>query len=126
MERFLLETVCDAGDVCPPLVVGIGLGSSLDRVGYLALKASIRPLGSVNPDSEIEALERRWLGLMNETGMGAMNLGGDVSVLACHIEGGLTHSVHTLMAVRPECWCNRRATVVVTPDGTVRISEEVP
>ncbi len=126
MDRFLLEAVCEAGDVCPPLTVGIGLGSSLDRVGYLALKASIRPVGSANPFPEIAALEKRWLRMMNELGMGAMNLGGDITALACHVEVGMTHSVHTLMAVRPECWCNRRATVVVTPDGAVQIPQESP
>ncbi|MFH1955243.1 MAG: fumarate hydratase [Pseudomonadota bacterium] len=123
MERFLLETVSEAGIVCPPLLVGIGLGSSMGNIGLLALKATLRPVGSSNPDKQIAALEEGWLEMINRIGMGAMNLGGDVTATALHIEGGFTHSVHTLMAIRCECWCNRRATVRVGQDGSIRFGE---
>jgi fumarate hydratase subunit alpha len=119
METFLLETVSGAGTACPPLVVGIGLGSSLDNVGFLALKATLRPLGTRNPDDSLAALESKWLGMINRLGMGAMNIGGDITALSVNIEAGLTHSVHTPMAIRSECWCNRKAAVRLSSDGSI-------
>jgi fumarate hydratase subunit alpha len=119
MDRFLLETVSGAGTVCPPLVVGIGLGSSLDNVGLLALKATLRPVGSRNSDQDMATLEQKWLKMVNGIGMGTMNLGGDITAIALHIEGGFTHSVHTPMAIRSECWCNRRAKVRLKSDGSI-------
>lgn len=121
LDRFLLHTVSTAGSVCPPLVVGIGLGSSMDNAGLISLIATLRSIGTRNPDPHIATLEERWTKMVNQIGMGCMNLGGDVSALAVHIEGGFTHQSHTIMAIRTECWCNRQATVTVQPDGTISL-----
>ncbi len=118
-DRFILETVSSAGSACPPLVVGIGLGSSLDNVGLLALKATMRPVGTRNPDQHIAALEQRWFRMINEMGMGCMNLGGDITALAVHIEGGFTHDAYVIVAVRCECWCNRKKTLKIGSDGSL-------
>ena len=121
LDRFLLHTVSAAGSVCPPLVVGISLGSSMDNAGLISLMATLRSIGTKNPDPHIATLEERWTKMVNQIGMGCMNLGGDVSALAVQIEGGFTHQAHTIMAIRTECWCNRQATVKVQADGTISL-----
>ena len=53
---------------------------------HLAKEAIARPVGTRNPDPEVAKLEEELFQLLNETGIGPMGLGGDVTVLQCHIE----------------------------------------
>jgi fumarate hydratase subunit alpha len=62
VKQFVLETVEHAGpNACPPIIVGVGIGSSFDGVAYLAKKALMRPLGSPNPQPHLAKLEQQLL-----------------------------------------------------------------
>ena len=69
-------------------------------------------------------LEEELFGLLNETGIGPMGLGGDVTVLNCHVEHADTHMTLNPVAVNYQCWAARRATAHVAADGTVDYDRE--
>ena len=112
VRRFVLETVEQAGpNACPPLIVGVGIGGSLDTVGMTAKKALLRPIGSVNAASHLAELEEELLEAINRLGIGPQGLGGVVTALAVHVEPLATHIAALPMAVNLNCSAPRRATV---------------
>jgi fumarate hydratase subunit alpha len=91
---------------------------------YLAKEAIARPIGTRNADPVVAQLEDELFGLLNETGIGPMGLGGDVTVLNCHIEHADTHMTLNPVAVNYQCWAARRATAHVHADGSVDFDRE--
>lgn len=112
VRSFVLETVERAGpNACPPLIVGAGIGGSLDTVGIAAKKALLRPIGSVNPVPHLAELEAELLEAINALGIGPQGLGGVVTALAVHVETLATHIAALPMAVNLNCSAPRRATL---------------
>ena len=110
IKEFVLESIVGAGGKpCPPGIVGVGIGGSADYAMYLAKEAIARPIGTRNADPIVAQLEDELMGLLNETGIGPMGLGGDVTVLNCHIEHADTHMTLNPVAVNYQCWAARRA-----------------
>jgi fumarate hydratase subunit alpha len=125
IKRFVLDSIVDAGGKpCPPGIVGVGIGGSADYAMHLAKEAIARPVGTRNPDSEVAKLEVELTELLNETGIGPMGLGGDVTVLHCHVEHADTHMTLNPVAVNYQCWAARRATAHIAADGTVEYDRE--
>lgn len=114
VRRFVLETVEKAGpNACPPVIVGVGLGSTFDGVTLLAKKALLRPLNQPNPQPHLAQLERDWLADINDLGIGPQGLGGMVTALAVHIESYPTHIAAIPVAVNLNCSAPRRATSTI-------------
>ena len=112
VRGFVLETVEKAGpNACPPLIVGAGIGGSLDTVGIAAKKALLRPIGSVNPLAHLAELEEELLAAINSLGIGPQGLGGVVTALAVHVEIMATHIAALPVAVNLNCSAPRRATL---------------
>jgi tartrate/fumarate subfamily iron-sulfur-dependent hydro-lyase alpha chain len=125
IKRFVLESIVGAGGKpCPPGIVGIGIGGSADYAMHLAKEAIARPVGTRNPDPLVARLEDELYGLLNETGIGPMGLGGAVTVLNCHIEHADTHMTLNPVAVNYQCWGARRASAHIGGDGTVAFDRE--
>jgi tartrate/fumarate subfamily iron-sulfur-dependent hydro-lyase alpha chain len=125
IKRFVLDSIVDAGGKpCPPGIVGVGIGGSADYAMHLAKEAIARPVGTRNPDPEVAKLEEELYELLNETGIGPMGLGGDVTVLQCHIEHADTHMTLNPVAVNYQCWAARRATAHIAADGTIDYDRE--
>ena len=125
IKQFVLESIVGAGGKpCPPGIVGVGIGGSADYAMYLAKEAIARPIGTRNADPHVAQLEEELYGLLNETGIGPMGLGGDVTVLNCHIEHADTHMTLNPVAVNYQCWAARRASVHVDADGNVDFDRE--
>ena len=109
-KKFVLDTVKLAGsNPCPPIVLGIGVGGSFDKVAYLAKKALLRPLDIPNPDPYYAALERELLAAVNETGIGPQGFGGRTTCLGLAIEQMPTHVAGLPVAVNVSCHVTRRA-----------------
>lgn len=108
VKKFVREGIIESGgNPCPPLVVGIGLGGTMERCAYLAKKALFRKLGEPHPDHETAELERELLEIVNDTGVGPMGYGGRVTALAVHV---LTHPCHIAslpVAVNLNCHSHR-------------------
>ena len=125
IKRFVLDSIVNAGGKpCPPGIVGVGIGGSADYAMHLAKEAIARPVGTRNPDPEVAKLENELYDLLNETGIGPMGLGGDVTVLQCHIEHADTHMTLNPVAVNYQCWAARRASAHIGPDGNVDYDRE--
>jgi fumarate hydratase subunit alpha len=120
--RFVLQCIFESGaKPCPPMIVGIGLGGTSDLAMQLAKEAStFRKIGSVNPDGDVNQLERELLDKINQTGIGPQGLGGSTTALAVHIEWAHTHISHNPVAVNIQCWRGERATAVIEANGEVR------
>ena len=109
-QKFVLDTVQQAGsNPCPPIVLGIGVGGSFDKVAYLAKKALLRPLDVPNPDPYYAALEQELLAAINELGIGPQGFGGKTTCLGLAIEQMPTHVAGLPVAVNVSCHVTRRA-----------------
>ncbi len=112
--QFVLEVVRGAGAAaCPPFVVGIGLGGTMDKAAELAKRALIRNLGTPAPDKEDRQLEARLLGEINATGIGPAGLGGDTTALAVHVEARPCHIASLPVAVNIDCHAHRVASAML-------------
>ncbi len=110
-KEFVLETVRLAGsNPCPPIVLGVGVGGSFDKVAYLAKKALLRPLDVPNPDPYYANLEADLLKAVNELGIGPQGFGGKTTCLGISIEQMPTHVAGLPAAVNVSCHVTRRAT----------------
>lgn len=119
LPRLVLESVIDAGPMpCPPVIVGIGIGPSVDIAARLAKKAAtLRPVGSRHPEPEIAALEEELLKAINKLGIGVHGVGGKVTALDVHIEYAYRHPAAFSLGIVFSCWATRRAGARVYPDG---------
>jgi tartrate/fumarate subfamily iron-sulfur-dependent hydro-lyase alpha chain len=125
IKQFVLESIVGAGGKpCPPGIVGVGIGGSADYAMYLAKEAIARPVGTRNEDPVVAKLEEELYELLNETGIGPMGLGGDVTVLQVHVEHADTHMTLNPVAVNYQCWAARRASAHVSADGSVDFDRE--
>jgi tartrate/fumarate subfamily iron-sulfur-dependent hydro-lyase alpha chain len=122
IKRFVLEQVIGAGaKPCPPTIVGVGIGGSSDLCMTLAKKATMRPVGSRNPDPQLASLEEELLGAINQTGIGPQGLGGDTTALAVHIESAWTHITCNPVAVNLQCWRAERRSATLWANGEVEM-----
>ena len=109
--RFVVETVRLAGpNPCPPIVLGVGVGGSFDKVAALAKHALLRPIGQPHPDPSYAALEARLLEEVNALGIGPQGFGGKTTCLGLAIEQAPTHVAGLPVAVNVSCHVTRRAT----------------
>ncbi|MDO5117827.1 MAG: fumarate hydratase [Eggerthellaceae bacterium] len=98
-------------NACPPLIIGIGIGATFDKVAGLAKHALMRPVGEPSPDEEIAEIERGLLELVNASGVGAGGLGGAHTALAVHIETAPCHIAALPLAINMGCSALRRCTI---------------
>lgn len=100
-----------AANACPPLVVGVGVGGTFDKVAGLSKLALMRPLNVAAPDPETAAFEQELLEAINATGIGAGGLGGDTTALGVRVKTAPCHIAALPVAVNMGCSALRRLTV---------------
>ena len=109
-KRLIIESVAIAGsNPCPPVIVGVGLGGTLEKACELYKHALFRKLGSHNPDPELDKLEEYLLNEINKLGVGAQGFGGKTTALGVFIEKYPTHISSLPVAVNMLCHCSRAA-----------------
>jgi fumarate hydratase subunit alpha len=114
VKRVVLDTVEQAGpNPCPPVIVGVGLGGTMEKAALLAKRALLRPVGSHNSLPHIAALERELLEAVNRLGIGPAGLGGRTTALAVHVETYPTHIAGLPVAVNMGCHATRHAHAVL-------------
>ena len=115
--QYVFDIMTSYGvNACPPLLVGIGIGGSIDVAANLSKKALFRPLGSANPDPRGAEMERRLEAGINALGLGPQGLSGNNSVLGVHIESAARHPSTISVAVSTGCWAHRRGTLRIHQD----------
>ena len=106
----ILTTVKDAGaSACPPVVVGVGIGGTMESCALLAKRQLLRPLGEPAARDDLAAIEREALKRINESGIGPMGLGGMTTALAVHAAAEHTHIAGLPVAVNIQCHACRHA-----------------
>ncbi|MFC2068895.1 fumarate hydratase [Chloroflexota bacterium] len=112
--NLVVKTVDDAGGKpCPPLIIGIGIGATSEKVMLLAKKALLHPIAKSNPDPEIADLEHEILDRINALGVGPMGFGGRVTALSVHIEVMPTHIASLPVAVNLQCHSARHQEIIL-------------
>jgi len=112
--EFVLETVRKAGaNPCPPVVVGVGLGGTVEKAAILAKEALLRPVGMSNSEPHLAELERTLLVKINDLGLGPQGLGGRYTALAVHILSYPTHIAGLPVVVNIGCHATRHAEAVI-------------
>ena len=109
VKKAVMDIILHASmNPCPPMVVGIGIGGTMDRAALLSKKALTRSIDERNPMPEYAKLEEELLELINQTGIGPQ-LGGTTSALAVNIEWGPTHIAGLPVAVTICCHAMRHS-----------------
>jgi len=118
IKRFVIDRVIDCGGkVCPPTIVGVGIGGTSDLCMHLAKVAATRPLGSTCSDPEGAKIEAELSEAVNQLGIGPQGLGGRSTSFRVHVEIGATHITMNPVAVNIQCHSARRASAIITPGG---------
>jgi len=114
VKKFIIETVDRAGpNPCPPIVVGVGIGGTMEKAAILAKKALLRPIDIRSDVEYVKELEIEMLGALNSLGIGPAGLGGKVTALAVNIEVFPTHIAGLPVAVNISCHATRHAEAVL-------------
>ncbi len=118
IKVFVIDKVLEAGGrVCPPTIVGVGVGGTADLCVHRAKMAATRPLGTSCDDPDGARLEKELTTAVNSLGVGPQGLGGDSTAFAVHVEMAATHITMNPVAVNIQCHSARRASATFTPDG---------
>ncbi len=114
IAEFVVRTIASAGgNPCPPVIVGVGVGGTLEKAALLAKRSLLRPVGASHPDPDYARLETTILNRINETGIGPQGLGGSTTALAVHIETYPCHIASLPVAVNLDCHAARHATAIL-------------
>lgn len=107
---FVIETVRKAGpNPCPPMVIGVGIGGTMDKAAVLAKKALTRDINKRNENEYYAGLEELLLEKINLLGIGPQGMGGTTTALAVNIETFPTHIAGLPVAVNINCHVTRHA-----------------
>jgi len=111
---FVAETVKKAGsNPCPPTIIGVGIGGTIDKAMVIAKKAIIRKINQPNKNPKYAALEKEILTKINNLGIGPAGLGGNITSLAVHIDYLPTHIAGLPVAVNVCCHAARHAEGII-------------
>lgn len=114
VKKFVLETVNRAGgNPCPPYIVGIGVGGTMDQCAWMAKKALLRPIGEHNANPYYAELEAELLEAVNKTGIGPSGMGGTATALDVHIDYHGVHITALPVAINFQCNAARQATEII-------------
>ena len=114
VKSEVVRCVQEAGpNACPPVVVGVGLGGTLEMAALLAKKALMRETGERHSDERYAALELELLELVNRTGIGPQGWGGVNTALDVRVEYYPTHIAAIPLAVNLDCHLQRRIEILI-------------
>ena len=115
--RFVLDRISEYGqNACPPLLVGVGIGNSVDTAAQLSKEALFRPVSSRSPNGKAAELELMLEDAINAMGIGPQGMGGRSSVLGVNIQNAARHTATLGVAVSVGCWTHRRGHIVFDKD----------
>jgi len=114
IKNFIIETVSDAGpNPCPPIIVGVGIGGTIEKAALIAKQSLLRPVGEHNNISHIAKLENELLKSINCLGIGPGGIGGNTTALAVNIEIFPTHIAGLPVVVNMSCHATRHASALI-------------
>lgn len=112
VKKVFSEAINLAGpNACPPLVVGVGIGGTMEKAAILSKIAAVREIGSHNKDPRYAKLEDELLEIANNSGVGPQGLGGDTTAFAVNVEWYPTHIAGLPVAININCHAARHAEI---------------
>lgn len=122
IRKFVSETIVDWGvNACPPLCIGIGLGTCAATSAMLSKKALLRPIGTKAEDPKVAELEKTITEDLNALGIGPLGFGGSASVMNVNIEAAGHHPATLGVGITTGCWATRRGEMIVHEDLSTEI-----
>jgi len=113
-EDFIVDTVAKAGSIpCPPVVVGVGIGGTVEQAALEAKRALTRPVDRRNDDEFYADMEQRVLERINRLGIGPQGFGGKYTALAVNINACPAHIAGTSCVVNIGCHVTRHAEAII-------------
>ncbi len=112
VKNFVVDKVSrSGGNPCPPIIVGVGIGGTFEKVAWLAKKSLTRSIGDRNPDPFYADMELELLEKVNKLGIGPQGLGGNTTALDVHIEVHPCHIASLPASVNIQCHSARHKSV---------------
>ena len=114
VTKFVMDVMTTYGlNACPPLLVGVGVATSVETAALLSKKALMRPVDSENLDPFYADLEKEMLEKVNKLGIGPQGFGGKTTAIGLNIETLPTHIAGMPCAVNINCHVTRHKTEVI-------------
>ncbi len=114
IKRLVVQHCFEAAaNPCPPVVVGLGIGGTMEMAAILAKKALLRPLEKENEDPALADLEKELLEEINKIGYGPQGLGGNVYALAVKILKHPCHIASLPVAINLDCHAHRHKSIIL-------------
>ncbi|MDI6707282.1 MAG: fumarate hydratase [Bacillota bacterium] len=114
IKKFVVDAVDKAGsNPCPPIIVGVGIGGTIEMTTLIAKKALLRTIGEHNPNPEVAKLEKELLEEINNLGIGPQGFGGRITALAVNIETFPAHIASMPVAINIQCHAARHKEAVI-------------
>jgi len=110
IKKFVLDSIRQASsNPCPPVIVGIGIGGTMQKAASLAEEALLESVKSekLKLKSKVEKFEKELLQEINKLNIGPAGLGGKTTALAVRIKTFPTHIAGLPVALNISCWANR-------------------
>jgi fumarate hydratase subunit alpha len=104
------------GAACSPNIIGVGIGGGADIAMKIAKQQLLRPLNDRHPEPEVAKIEQELMDAINASGIGAMGLGGDTTVLGVKVDYVMRHPASLPVGVAVQCWAARHSTAVISKD----------
>ena len=112
--NFVVDVVKTAdANPCPPVVLGVGIGSDFEGCAILSKKALCRDISISNENEYYKELEEKMLTEINKLNIGAQGFGGDITALKVNIETAPTHIAGLPVAVNVGCHVTRHKEIVL-------------
>ena len=129
IKKFVIEAIrngCYAGKICPPAIIGVGIGGTADLCMSLAKKAALlRPIGKHHADPEVAKLETELYDAARRLGIGPMGSRGINAVLAINVDIAVTHTAALPVAVNAQCLVGRRWIARIDGNGNIEYTGEL-
>lgn len=119
---FVFDVITSRGvNACPPLLVGVGVSTSVETAARLSKRAILREVGSHNANENAAKMEQLLEEGLNEVGIGPQGLTGNNSVMGVNIESSARHPSTIGVAVSTGCWAHRRGKIRINADLSYEI-----
>ena len=114
IKKFVLDTVEKAGsNPCPPIIVGIGIGGTIEKTTLIAKQSLLRKVGDHNQNPKVAELEEELLHEINKLGIGPQGFGGRTTALAVNIETFPAHIASMPVAINIQCHVSRHQEAII-------------
>lgn len=118
VRKCVLDSIVNAqGKGCPPYIIGVAIGGSIEEVASLAKKQLLRKIDDKNENNELENFEKTVLEEVNQLGIGPLGLGGKTTALAVKAASSPRHPATFFVGISIGCWALRRNSYEKTSDS---------